>query len=195
MRKASVERNTKETKIACKINIDGTGMSRINTGIGFFDHMLEIFSHHSLIDIELSVDGDTHVDFHHTVEDAAYALSDAINKAIGDKKGINRYGFFYITMDESLSRTVIDFSGRPELVWKVELGLKKIGEMDTELFKEFFKAFTNNAKCNLHIENFYGTNNHHIIESCFKSFARSVRVALTIDERIKNIIPSSKGVL
>ena len=195
MRKASIERNTKETKIACKINIDGTGVSKINTGIGFFDHMLEIFSHHSLIDVELSVDGDTHVDFHHTVEDAAYALSDAINKAIGDKKGINRYGFFYITMDESLSRTVIDFSGRPELVWKVALGLEKIGEMDTELFKEFFKAFTNNAKCNLHIENFYGTNNHHIIESCFKSFARSVRTALTIDERIKNIIPSSKGVL
>ena len=195
MRKASIERNTKETKIACKINIDGTGVSKINTGIGFFDHMLEIFSHHSLIDVQLSVDGDTHVDFHHTVEDAAYALSDAINKAIGDKKGINRYGFFYITMDESLSRTVVDFSGRPELVWKVELGLEKIGEMDTELFKEFFKAFTNNAKCNLHIENFYGTNNHHIIESCFKSFARSVRTALTIDERIKNIIPSSKGVL
>ena len=195
MRKASIERNTKETKIACKINIDGTGVSKIDTGIGFFDHMLEIFSHHSLIDVELSVDGDTHVDFHHTVEDTAYSLSDAINKAIGDKKGINRYGFFYITMDESLSRTVIDFSGRPELVWKVELGLEKIGEMDTELFKEFFKAFTNNAKCNLHIENFYGTNNHHIIESCFKSFARSVRIALTIDERIKNIIPSSKGVL
>ena len=195
MRKASIERNTKETKIACKINIDGTGVSKINSGIGFFDHMLEIFSHHSLIDVELSVDGDTHVDFHHTVEDTAYSLSDAINKAIGDKKGINRYGFFYITMDESLSRTVIDFSGRPELVWKVELGLEKIGEMDTELFKEFFKAFTNNAKCNLHIENFYGTNNHHIIESCFKSFARSVRIALTIDERIKNIIPSSKGVL
>ena len=195
MRKASVERNTKETKIACKINIDGTGVSKINTGIGFFDHMLEIFSHHSLMDVELSVDGDTHVDFHHTVEDTAYTLSGAINKAIGDKKGINRYGFFYITMDESLSRTVIDFSGRPELVWKVELGLEKIGEMDTELFKEFFKAFTNNAKCNLHIENFYGTNNHHIIESCFKSFARSVRTALTIDERTKNIIPSSKGVL
>ena len=195
MRKASIERNTKETKIACKINIDGTGVSKINTGIGFFDHMLEIFSHHSLMDVELSVDGDTHVDFHHTVEDTAYALSDSINKAIGEKKGISRYGFFYITMDESLSRTVIDFSGRPELVWKVELGLEKIGEMDTELFKEFFKAFTNNAKCNLHIENFYGTNNHHIIESCFKSFARSVRIALTIDERIKNIIPSSKGVL
>ena len=179
MRTSSVERNTKETKIFCKTNIDGTGESKISTGIGFFDHMLEIFSHHSLIDVELSVDGDTHVDFHHTVEDAAYVLAEAINKAIGEKRGISRYGFFYITMDESLSRTVIDFSGRPELVWKVELGLEKIGEMDTELFKEFFKAFTNNAKCNLHIENFYGTNNHHIIESCFKSFARSIRQALT----------------
>ena len=195
MRKASAERRTKETKIACNINIDGTGVSKISTGIGFFDHMLEIFSHHSLIDLDIASDGDTHVDFHHTVEDTAYALSEAINKAIGDKKGITRYGFFYITMDESLSRTVIDFSGRPELVWKVDLGLEKIGEMDTELFKEFFKAFTNNTKCNLHVENFYGDNNHHIIESCFKSFARSIRQALTIDERIKNIIPSSKGVL
>ncbi len=195
MRTSSVERNTKETKIFCKTNVDGTGESKISTGIGFFDHMLEIFSHHSLIDVELSVDGDTHVDFHHTVEDSAYALSESINKSIGNKTGISRYGFFYITMDESLSRTVIDFSGRPELVWKVELGLEKIGEMDTELFKEFFKAFANNAKCNLHIETFYGTNNHHIIESCFKSFARSVRSALTIDKRTKNIIPSSKGIL
>lgn len=195
MRIASIKRNTKETKIVCNINIDGTGVSKVSTGIGFFDHMLEIFSHHSLIDIDLTTNGDTHVDFHHTVEDTAYALSEAINKAIGDKKGITRYGFFYITMDESLSRTVIDFSGRPELVWKVDLGLEKIGEMDSELFKEFFKAFTNNAKCNLHVENFYGDNNHHIIESCFKSFARSVRQALTVDERIKNIIPSSKGVL
>ena len=195
MRTASIKRNTKETKIVCNINIDGVGVSKVSTGIGFFDHMLEIFSHHSLIDIDLTTNGDTHVDFHHTVEDTAYALSEAINKAIGDKKGITRYGFFYITMDESLSRTVIDFSGRPELVWKVDLGLEKIGEMDSELFKEFFKAFTNNAKCNLHVENFYGDNNHHIIESCFKSFARSVRQALTVDERIKNIIPSSKGVL
>ena len=195
MRKASVERNTKETKIACNINIDGTGKSNINTGIGFFDHMLEIFSHHSLMDVELNVDGDTHVDFHHTVEDTAYALSDAINKAIGDKKGINRYGFFYITMDESLSRTVIDFSGRPELVWKVGLGLEKIGEMDTELFKEFFKAFTNESKCNLHIENLYGQNNHHIIESCFKAFAKSYRIAVSKDERRLNEIPSSKGAL
>ena len=195
MRTAKVNRKTKETNIFCEINIDGTGHNEISTGIGFFDHMLEIFSHHSLIDIKLKAEGDTHVDFHHTVEDTAYVLAEAINKSIGEKRGIIRYGFFYITMDESLSRTVIDFSGRPELVWKVNLGLKQIGEMDTELIQEFFKAFTNESKCNLHIENFYGDNNHHIIESCFKSFARSIRQALTIDERIKNIIPSSKGSL
>ena len=195
MRTAKVNRKTKETDISCEINIDGTGQNEISTGIGFFDHMLEIFSHHSLIDLKLKAEGDIHVDFHHTVEDAAYVLAEAINKAIGEKKGINRYGFFYIPMDESLSRTVIDFSGRPEFVWKVNLGLKKIGEMDTELFHEFFKAFCNESKCNLHIENFYGDNNHHIIESCFKSFARSIRQALTVDERIKNIIPSSKGTL
>ena len=195
MRSSKVNRKTKETNISCEINIDGTGQNEISTGIGFFDHMLEIFSHHSLIDLRLKADGDTHVDFHHTVEDTAYVLAEAITHAIGEKKGINRYGFFYIPMDESLSRTVIDFSGRPEFVWKVNLGLKKIGEMDTELFHEFFKAFCNESKCNLHIENFYGDNNHHIIESCFKSFARSIKQALTVDERIKNVIPSSKGTL
>ena len=195
MRTAKVKRKTKETDISCEINIDGTGQNEISTGIGFFDHMLEIFSHHSLVDLKLKAEGDIHVDFHHTVEDAAYALAEAIDIAIGEKKGINRYGFFYIPMDESLSRTVIDFSGRPEFVWKVNLGLKKIGEMDTELFHEFFRAFCNESKCNLHIENFYGDNNHHIIESCFKSFARSIRQALTVDQRIKNIIPSSKGTL
>ena len=195
MRNAKAKRKTKETDIYCEINIDGTGQNEISTGIGFFDNMLEIFSHHSLIDLRLKADGDTHVDFHHTVEDTAYVLAEAITHAIGEKKGINRYGFFYIPMDESLSRTVIDFSGRPEFVWKVNLGLKKIGEMDTELFHEFFKAFCNESKCNLHIENFYGDNNHHIIESCFKSFARSIKQALTVDERIKNIIPSSKGAL
>ena len=195
MRTAKINRKTKETDILCEINLDGTGKNDISTNIGFLDHMLEIFSHHSLVDLKLRAKGDIHVDLHHTVEDTAYVLAQATNKALGEKRGINRYGFFYITMDESLSRTVIDFSGRPELIWKVKLGLKKIGEMDTELFFEFFKAFTNESKCNLHIENFYGDNNHHIIESCFKSFARSIRQALTIDERIKNIIPSSKGSL
>jgi imidazoleglycerol-phosphate dehydratase len=147
------------------------------------------------VDLKITANGDTHVDLHHTVEDTGYVLAQAITQSIGEKRGINRYGFFYIPMDESLSRTVIDFSGRPELIWKVDLGLKKIGEMDTELFQEFFKAFANEAKCNLHIENFYGNNNHHIIESCFKSFARSLRNALSVDDRIKNKIPSSKGLL
>ena len=195
MRKAQIKRNTKETKISCSVNLDGKGNSKISTGIGFFDHMLEIVSHHSLIDINLKAIGDTHVDMHHTVEDVGYAISKSISKALGSKRGIKRYGFYYIPMDESLSRCVLDFSGRPELVWKVKLGLKKIGEMDTELFHEFFKAFVNESKCNLHLENLYGKNNHHIIESCFKAFARSLRKSIEIDKKIKNIIPSSKGVL
>ena len=195
MRKAVINRNTKETEISCAVNLDGSGKSNISTSIGFFDHMVEILCHHSLIDIDLIVKGDTHVDLHHTVEDTGYALSQSILQALGNKKGIKRYGFFYIPMDECLSRCVLDFSGRPEFVWKVELGLEKIGEMDTELFQEFFKAFANEAKCNLHIENLYGKNNHHIIESCFKAFAKSLRISTEIDERIKNIIPSSKGIL
>ena len=195
MRKGKVDRNTKETKISCEVNLDGTGQSKISTQIGFFDHMLEIFANHSQIDLTHEAKGDTHVDYHHTIEDTAYVIAQGITKSLGEKKGINRYGFYYVPMDESLSRCVIDFSGRPELIWKVNLGLEKIGEMDTELFKEFFKAFANEAKCNLHIENFYGTNNHHIIESCFKAFARSIKVAITIDKRIHDKIPSSKGVL
>ena len=195
MRKGKVERNTKETKISCEVNLDGSGQSNISTQIGFFDHMLELLSHHSLIDIDLKCEGDTNVDLHHSVEDTAYAIALAINKALDDKKGINRYGFSYVPMDECLSRSVIDLSGRPELVWNVSLGLKKIGEMDTELFHEFFKAFSNESKCNLHIENLYGKNNHHIIESCFKAFAKSLRFAVEIDIRRKDSIPSSKGTL
>ena len=195
MRKGKVERNTKETKISCKVNLDGAGQSNISTQIGFFDHMLELLSHHSLIDINLKCEGDTNVDLHHSVEDTAYAIALAINKALDDKKGINRYGFSYVPMDECLSRCVIDLSGRPELVWNVKLGLKKIGEMDTELFHEFFKAFSNESKCNLHIENLYGKNNHHIIESCFKAFAKSLRFAVEMDSRRKDSIPSSKGTL
>ena len=195
MRKGKVERNTKETKISCEVNLDGAGQSNISTQIGFFDHMLELLSHHSLIDIDLKCEGDTNVDLHHSVEDTAYSIALAINKALDDKKGINRYGFSYVPMDECLSRCVIDLSGRPELVWNVNLGLKKIGEMDTELFHEFFKAFSNESKCNLHIENLYGTNNHHIVESCFKAFAKSLRFAVEIDHRRKDIIPSSKGTL
>lgn len=195
MRKASVIRKTKETKIFCEVNLDGTGQNNVKTGIGFFDHMLEIFSHHSLIDLKLNAEGDIEVDLHHTVEDCGYAIAQAIARSLADKKGIKRYGFYYIPMDECLSRCIIDFCGRPELIWKVELGLEKIGKMDTELFQEFFKAFVNEAKCNLHIENIYGKNNHHIIESCFKSFARSIRQSVEIDKRIKGVIPSSKGIL
>ena len=195
MRKSTIERNTKETKISCSINLDGTGKYEISTGIGFLDHMLEIFSYHSLIDLKLKVVGDTNVDLHHTVEDSAYAIAQATSQALGNKVGIKRYGFFYIPMDDCLSRCVIDFCGRPELVWNVNLDLEKLGEMDTELFLEFFKAFTNEAKCNLHVENLYGKNNHHIIESCFKAFAKSYRSAIEIDQKRKNSVPSSKGTL
>ena len=187
MRKGTVTRKTKETEIICSVNLDGIGISNISTGVGFFDHMLELLCHHSLIDIDMVVKGDTHVDLHHTVEDAGYALAQSIIIALGNKEGIRRYGFFYIPMDECLSRCVLDFSGRPELVWNVKLGLKKIGEMDTELFQEFFKAFANEAKCNLHIENLYGKNNHHIIESCYKAFAKSLRLSFEIDDKAKNI--------
>jgi imidazoleglycerol-phosphate dehydratase len=195
MRKALITRTTNETKISCEVYLDGIGKHEVKTGIGFFDHMLDIFAHHSLIDLKLNALGDTHVDLHHTIEDTGYAIAEAINKSLDDKRGINRYGFFYVPMDECLSRCVVDFSGRPELVWKVELGLEKIGEMDTELFYEFFKAFVNESKCTLHIENIYGKNNHHIIESCFKSFAKSIKTAVEINTRIRNIIPSSKGTL
>ena len=193
MRTAVIKRKTKETLITCEINLDGKGKHEIKSGIGFFDHMLEILSHHSLIDLKLIAEGDIHVDLHHTVEDTGYVIASAINKALSNKKGINRYGFFYIPMDECLSRCVIDFSGRSEFIWKVKFDLEKIGEMDTELFHEFFKAFANEGRCNLHIENIYGKNNHHIIESCFKAFAKSVRIAIEIDNRIRDIIPSSKG--
>lgn len=195
MRKGKINRKTKETNISCSVNLDGTGKSKISTGIGFFDHMLELMSHHSLIDIDLKVKGDTHVDLHHTIEDSGYVIAQSILKALGKKQGIKRYGFFYVPMDDCLSRCVLDFSGRPEFVWNVKLGLKKIGEMDTELFHEFFKAFTNEAKINLHIENLYGKNNHHIIESCFKAFSKSLRISVEVDEKIKNLIPSSKGSL
>ncbi len=195
MRKSEISRKTKETSIGCKINLDGEGKSKISTQIGFFNHMLEIFSTHSLIDLDLDASGDVNVDLHHTVEDSGYVIGEAIKKALGEKKGINRYGFFYVPMDECLSRSVIDFSGRPELVWEVDLSLEKLGEMDTELFPEFFKAFVKSAECNLHITNIYGKNNHHIIESCFKAFARSIRASVKIDKRIIDQIPSSKGVL
>ena len=195
MRKSEVLRKTKETSIKCEINIDGSGKNEISSKIGFFNHMLELFSTHSLIDLNIYAEGDINVDLHHTVEDCGYVLGESINKALGDKRGINRYGFFYIPMDECLSRCAIDFSGRPELVWKVNLSLEKLGEMDSELFEEFFKAFVKSAGVTLHIDNLYGSNNHHIIESCFKAFARSIRTAIEVDKKIINKIPSSKGIL
>lgn len=195
MRQASIERNTKETKIKVKVDLDGKGIYKISTGIGFFDHMLEQLSCHSLIDIDLQAQGDLHIDFHHTVEDCAISLGEAVKKALGDKIGITRFAHSYVPMDETLTRCVIDLSGRAYPIFNCEFKRDKVGEMDCELFREFFFAFAQNLGCNLHIENFYGTNNHHIIESCFKSLARALRVAISIDERKKNAINSTKGLL
>lgn len=195
MRKASIQRNTKETKISVSLNLDGSGNYKIDTGIGFLNHMIEQLSHHSLIDIELKVEGDLHIDFHHTTEDSAIAVGQAVKEALGDKKGISRFGHSYVPMDETLTRTVIDLSGRAYPIFKCEFNRDKIGDMDSELFREWFFAFSQSLGCNLHIENLYGLNNHHIIESCFKSLARALRDAISIDERKKNAINSTKGML
>ena len=190
-----LERNTNETKITVKVNLDGQGLSNINTGLPFFDHMLEQLSKHSLIDIDLNCYGDLHIDSHHTVEDVGWALGSAINKALGNKKGIKRYSFSYLPMDECLTRCSIDVSGRPWLVWKVFLPTISIKNIETEIFKEFFQSFSQSASLTLHIENLYGTNTHHIIESCFKSLAVAIRGAISIDLMNKEKIPSTKGTL
>ncbi len=195
MRTAKFERNTKETLIKVEVNLDGSGAYKINTGIGFLNHMIEQLSHHSLIDISLEVKGDLHVDFHHTTEDSAIAVGEAVRLALGDKKGITRFGHAYIPMDEALSRVVIDLSGRSYPVWKCKFERDKVGDMDCELFREWFFAFASAVGCNLHIENLYGVNNHHIVESCFKGLARALRQAITIDERKRDAIASTKGVL
>ncbi|MCF6200244.1 MAG: imidazoleglycerol-phosphate dehydratase HisB [Hyphomicrobiaceae bacterium] len=195
MRTASVERNTNETKISATINLDGSGTYDVETGIGFLDHMLEQLSRHSLIDIKVRCKGDLHIDGHHTTEDVGIALGLALLEALGDKKGIRRYGFSYIPMDEVLTRAAVDISGRPWLVWNVNFTRDKLGEMDTELFREFFQAFAQNAGLTLHVENLYGENNHHIIESCFKALARALRAALTIDRRQADALPTTKGKL
>jgi imidazoleglycerol-phosphate dehydratase len=195
MRRAIVERNTKETQISSKVNLDGTGISNIETGIGFLDHMVEQIARHGLLDINLNAKGDLHIDDHHTTEDSGYVLGEAIAKALGDRKGINRYGKAHIPMDETLTRVVIDLSGRPYLVWKVSFTQKKLGEMDTELFKEWFQAFSQAIGANIHVENLYGTNNHHIIESCYKGLARSLRDAVRIAPEASEQVPSTKGVL
>jgi len=193
LRKAKVERITKETDIKVSINLDGINKYNIKTGIGFLDHMLEQLSKHSLMDIDLLAKGDLHIDYHHTTEDTGYAVGKAIDEALGDRAGINRFGHAYIPMDETLTRVVIDFSGRPYLVWKVFFTQAKLGEMDTELFKEWFQAFTQAIGANLHVENLYGVNNHHIIESCFKGLAIAIKKAIKVDEVNKKRIPSTKG--
>ena len=195
MRKGSIKRETKETSINVEVNLDGTGQSKINTGIGFLDHMMEQIAKHSLIDINLEAKGDLHIDLHHTTEDSGIAFGEALKKALGDKKGIKRYASATIPMDETLSRVSLDLSNRPYLVWNVKLAVEKLGEMDTELFKEWYHAFSQSAGITLHVENIYGDNSHHIIESCYKGLARALREAVTVDPRAENIIPSTKGTI
>ena len=194
-RKAKIIRKTKETNINVNVNLDGKGLYKIKTQIGFLDHMLEQLSKHSLIDINLSVKGDTHIDLHHSTEDTGLALGEAIKKAAGKFKGVKRYSSALIPMDETLTRVAIDISGRPYLVWKVDLKVEKLGEMDTELFKEWFQAFSQAAGITMHVENIYGDNSHHKIESCFKALAKTLREALSVDNRMKNFVPSTKGKL
>ena len=194
-RKGKVSRKTKETSINVEVNIDGKGKYQVDTGIGFLDHMLEQLSKHSLIDLKVKAKGDTHIDLHHTTEDTGIAIGECLKKASNKFKGIKRYAHAMIPMDETLSRVAIDVSNRPYLIWKVKLKVEKLGDMDTELFKEWFQAFSQAAGVTLHIENIYGDNSHHIIESCFKGLARTLRTALEIDPRTKNVIPSTKGSL
>ncbi len=195
MRTAAFERKTKETEISVELNLDGTGVYNVETGIGFLDHMLEQLSRHSLMDLTVKAKGDLHIDGHHTTEDCGIVIGKAIKQALGDMKGITRYANAYIPMDETLSRAAIDISGRPFLVWNVDFPRQKIGEMDTELFEEFFRAFAFAAGVTLHIENLYGTNSHHIIESCFKAVARALRAAVETDPRKADAVPSTKGTL
>ncbi|MDB5687843.1 MAG: Imidazoleglycerol-phosphate dehydratase [Rhizorhabdus sp.] len=195
MRTASITRKTNETDIEVEINLDGTGVYEISTGIGFLDHMLEQLSRHSLIDIRLKAIGDLHIDQHHTTEDSGIALGSAFKQALGDRRGITRYGHAYAPMDETLTRSAIDISGRPYLVWKVEFSQPKLGDFDTELFREWFHAFADAAGITLHVETLYGRNNHHIIESAYKATARALRAAVTIDPRKADSVPSTKGSL
>lgn len=194
-RTATITRKTRETDITVTVDLDGTGKSEISTGVGFFDHMLDSLSRHSCIDLTVKAEGDLHIDFHHTVEDTGIVIGQAIKEALGDFAGINRFGHAYIPMDETLSRASIDLCKRPYLVWKVEFRRDKIGEMDTELFKEFFHALAGNGGMCLHVENIYGENNHHIAESCFKATARALRTAVTADPRLKGKPASTKGSL
>ncbi len=195
MRAATVERKTRETEIFVALELDGSGDYDIETGIGFFDHMLEAFAKHAMIDLKVRAEGDLHIDMHHTVEDVGIVMGRAAAKALGDCDGIRRFGVSYIPMDETLSRAAVDISKRPYLIWRVNFARPKIGEMDTELFKEWFHAFATNAGLCLHVENLYGDNTHHIIESCFKATARAFRQALELDPRSDGGSPSTKGSL
>ncbi|MEE2996043.1 MAG: imidazoleglycerol-phosphate dehydratase HisB [Pseudomonadota bacterium] len=195
MREAQVVRKTKETDIEVSVNLDGTGVYDVETGIGFLDHMLEQLSRHSLMDLTVRAKGDLHIDSHHTTEDTGIAIGQAIYKAMGERRGIIRYASVTIPMDETLTRASIDISDRPYLIWRVSFSKPKLGEMDTELFKEWFQAFAQNARVTLHIENLYGENNHHIVESCFKALARTLRAAAETDPRAADSVPSTKGTL
>lgn len=195
MRKASVERNTKETRIAASLDLDGRGRYDVATGVGFLDHMLEQLSRHSLIDIVLKAEGDLHIDDHHTTEDSGIVLGQALSQALGERKGIRRYGEALIPMDETLTRVALDASNRPYLIWKVAIPRDKLGTMDTELFKEWFQAFAQHGGLTLHVETLYGENSHHIVESCFKGLARALRQAIEIDPRQAEAVPSTKGSL
>ena len=194
-RTATRARQTKETKIEVAVNLDGTGDYEVSTGIGFLDHMLEQLSRHSLIDLKVAAEGDLHIDFHHTTEDTGIVIGEAVREALGDFKGLTRYGSATIPMDETCTRVSLDVSQRPYLIWQVAFSKPKLGDMDTELFKEWFQAFAQAAGVTLHIENLYGENNHHIVESCFKGLARALREAIEIDLRKSDAVPSTKGVL
>ncbi len=194
-RSASVERSTRETSIAVALDVDGTGRFDVATGIGFFDHMLEQLSRHSLIDMEVKAKGDLHIDDHHTVEDTGIVIGQALAKALGERRGIVRYASLDLAMDETLTRAAVDVSGRPYLIWKVEFPSQKIGTFDTELFREFFQALSQHAGITLHVTNHYGANSHHVAETCFKAVARVLRAACGIDPRQADAIPSTKGTL
>ena len=195
MRKSKITRKTNETNVSVSLLIDGVGKGEINTGIGFLDHMLEQLAKHSLMDITINVIGDLHIDDHHTTEDTGWALGQAFKEALGDRRGIARYGASLLPMDETMSQVVVDLSGRPFLVWRVVLPSQTLGSMQTELFREWFQAFSMGSGITLHVENFYGVNTHHIIESCFKALARAIRQATEIDPRASQEIPSTKGTL
>lgn len=195
MRTGSIKRTTNETDISVELNIDGTGAYDVETGVGFFDHMLEQLSRHSLMDLKVRAKGDLHIDAHHTSEDVGIAIGQAFKQALGDMKGITRYASLDLPMDETLTRAAVDVSGRPYLVWHVDFTRDKIGDYDTELFREFFVAFAQNAGITLHVQNIYGENNHHIAETCFKAVARVLRMAATIDPRAADSLPTTKGKL